>query len=1187
MRVRITPEGKSKMQSMRAFMQRLGLRSLPVWALSVSVSLGASQLQVGQTATPSGAVGVPYSFTGVVTVSGGTAPYTYSVTSGSLPAGLKLTGNTVSGTPTAATTLPYPTITVKDSSSPQQTGSALVTLNVFPAGCIVIMTKSLPGGTIGQPYPTQTLQSSGGVKPITWSIRSGSLPPGLTLTGNTIGGTPTGYASTNGFDLQAKDSSGNSGDNTAQMPLSIAIQAGLQITSTSYLVGGVVGTPYSAQLTSSGGTGNVTWKLASGSSLVSGLSLSTSGLVSGTPTASTNGTGTFSVVAKDSASPAHTATASIHYIVNPSNGGFKVTTTGTPLAAQYKSYSFQLTSTGGTGAVTWSMTNSTTLPAGLKLAASGLISGMPTGNGGTMFWVQAKDSSPTPKTVDAFMAIDVSPNPLVITTGSFPAGVEGTAYSQQLSSSGGDGAVTWKLATGSSLVAGLHLSAAGLVSGTPTGSTPGHGSFSVVATDSAKPPNSVMGSINYVINPSNGGFKVTTDNLSGAILGQNYSKQLASSGGTGAVTWTAISGPNAQGLPTGLTLSHAGLIGGKPTALGNFAFWVQAKDSSPTPKTVNAYLDIIVNPLGPPTIANLSPNTAQAGGAGFTLTIDGTNFIAGAKAEWNGNALTTTYVSATELTAPVSASMIANPGSANVTVTTSAGTSAGFNFSIEPGQVAQCTNNGSGNARFKGSYAFQLSQIELSSGDLSMVIGVFTADGAGKITGQFDSNRPGSSHGDESGDVTGTYSVGADNRGMMTMAVPSGGSSGGTEEVNFCFALDSFNGGAVAGAGHMVEDDASGMVASGAFYAQGGTNFGVGSAKGSWVFGAQGGMESGNGQVGRAGAAFLLTLNGAGNVTAGEADVSLDQYAKTSGQLSNTYIHQTGITGTYTLASSGRGTMALIVPSSEPGGGTSNIVFYVAGPNQLVMMNADPGGENGGPVMSGIGFLRNSSATFNTATLSGTSISVDNAISNYDSSQPTRYVEVGIWTWDGKGGFDMSADSNDGGNVSLADSNTMGGTYSVDANGRATVTPSGNNGTAYIYLVGPNQAFGVLSNLGVDFLFFENQTVPAGGFTLDNFSGNYSLGTYGYSFEQEKAQSGVLSSSGGGSITGTADENQEGNVKVDKSVTGTYTASTTGRFIIMNGSTPGDAMYLVSPGKAYTINISGSTWEAIMEIDHQ
>lgn len=67
------------------------------------------------------------------------------------------------------------------------------------------------------------------------------------------------------------------------------------------------------------------------------------------------------------------------------------------------------------------------------------------------------------------------------------------------------------------------------------------------------------------------------------------------------------------------------------------------------------------------------------------MTINGTNFVPGATAQWGTTLLTTTYVSATQLTAAVPANLIATMGLAIVTVTTTGGTSPGAAFTISPG----------------------------------------------------------------------------------------------------------------------------------------------------------------------------------------------------------------------------------------------------------------------------------------------------------------------------------------------------------------------------------------------------------------------------------------------------------------------------------------------------------------------
>ena len=102
-----------------------------------------------------------------------------------------------------------------------------------------------------------------------------------------------------------------------------------------------------------------------------------------------------------------------------------------------------------------------------------------------------------------------------------------------------------------------------------------------------------------------------------------------------------------------------------------------------------------------PSISSLSPNSATAGGSGFTMTINGTNFTSSATAYWGSTPLSTTFVSATQLTAPISQSQIATPGTESITVVTAGGTTSGATFTIgNPGTTAGAytfTVTGTGN----------------------------------------------------------------------------------------------------------------------------------------------------------------------------------------------------------------------------------------------------------------------------------------------------------------------------------------------------------------------------------------------------------------------------------------------------------------------------------------------------------
>ena len=97
-------------------------------------------------------------------------------------------------------------------------------------------------------------------------------------------------------------------------------------------------------------------------------------------------------------------------------------------------------------------------------------------------------------------------------------------------------------------------------------------------------------------------------------------------------------------------------------------------------------------------ISSLSPASAAPGGGAFTLTVNGTSFVSGATVNWNGTTLATTFVSATQLTASVPATLIASAGMATVTVVNpGAVTSGGVGFTIQSGPAATAVSPGAGN----------------------------------------------------------------------------------------------------------------------------------------------------------------------------------------------------------------------------------------------------------------------------------------------------------------------------------------------------------------------------------------------------------------------------------------------------------------------------------------------------------
>jgi hypothetical protein len=116
-----------------------------------------------------------------------------------------------------------------------------------------------------------------------------------------------------------------------------------------------------------------------------------------------------------------------------------------------------------------------------------------------------------------------------------------------------------------------------------------------------------------------------------------------------------------------------------PQVLGAQTGTLTIKDSAGT-QTVQL---IAVNPK--PTITSLSPPSATHGGAGFTLTVNGTGFLSTSVVNWNGSPRATTYVSSTEITATINAADIAKAGTFKVTVANPApggGTSAAKTFTV-------------------------------------------------------------------------------------------------------------------------------------------------------------------------------------------------------------------------------------------------------------------------------------------------------------------------------------------------------------------------------------------------------------------------------------------------------------------------------------------------------------------------
>ena len=355
-----------------------GQHSAPVSvriAAANTTSSTTSSLAITTTALASGVASTPYS--AGLTATGGTAAYSWSITSGQLPSGLTLapSSGVISGIPTAGGTFSFG-VTVTDSSSPQQVAAATLTLSVatHSAATLVINSATLPGATATQSY-SGSLSAGGGTAPYAWSVTSGKLPNGLSLSASSgvISGTPT-TAGTVGFSVTVTDS--GSPAQTASASTSIVVAPALAqplVIGSSTLPSGTNGVSYSQALQASGGTPGYAWSITSGN-LPTGLTL-TGGVISGTPTVS--GTFNFTATVTDSGSPTQTKSAAMTLVVAPNL--LTITTSTLHSGTNGAAYSQALQASGGTPGYTWSIASGN-LPTGLTLT-SGAISGTPTVSG--------------------------------------------------------------------------------------------------------------------------------------------------------------------------------------------------------------------------------------------------------------------------------------------------------------------------------------------------------------------------------------------------------------------------------------------------------------------------------------------------------------------------------------------------------------------------------------------------------------------------------------------------------------------------------------------------------------------------------------------------------------------------------------------------------------------------------------
>ncbi|HKV61180.1 MAG TPA: hypothetical protein VJO16_04655 [Candidatus Acidoferrum sp.] len=481
--------------------------------------------------------------------------------------------------------------------------------------------------------------------------------------------------------------------------------------------------------------------------------------------------------------------------------------------------------------------------------------------------------------------------------------------------------------------------------------------------------------------------------------------------------------------------------------------------------------------------------------------------------------------------------------------------------------VAGQTNPGVNNAELQGNYAFSFNGIT-GSGAISSVFaaaGRFTADGAGNLTsGELDTNGIGPGALLSAQAFTGTYSIGSDNRGVMTL------NFAGTS-AKLAFAMTA-NGNA-----QFIEFDASGgsgTIGSGTMEKADTAAYSTSRITGNYAFGAAG-LDTANN---RAAIEGRFTSNGTGSLTNAAGDVN----AYGTGYVMNF----TAANYTVSDTATGRGTMHLAFTL----GGTSdsmNFVFYVVNSGKLFVMESDSVSTATPLVTGAVVQQQTPSGGFTNASLNGNMVIYLTGLSVCGSGAVgVPKAVAGLLTANGSGAFSLTYDEN----FCRAPNSVTGaaGTYSVAGNGRTTMTVGGNSLVAY--LVNSNQIFLFDSDPNVLFGFGEPQAAVS--FTTSSLKGTYAgLATNPADFGVV-VFSGEFTADGAsttGNMTGAEDIGSPSGPISGAAFRATYSVSSSttngrGTMTVTSGTGGNAVIYMISDSKFVAVSMNDPN-PAVLEFE--
>jgi hypothetical protein len=466
------------------------------------------------------------------------------------------------------------------------------------------------------------------------------------------------------------------------------------------------------------------------------------------------------------------------------------------------------------------------------------------------------------------------------------------------------------------------------------------------------------------------------------------------------------------------------------------------------------------------------------------------------------------------------------------------------------------TSTGVNNAELSGNYAFTFRGIS-GNGSISSVFGAvgrFTADGAGNLAnGELDTNGVGAGAALVAQSFTGTYAIGADNRGVMTLNF-----SGSSAKLAFAMMA--------SGNAQFIEFDASGgagTIGSGTMEKVDATAYNTTKITGDYAFGAAGFDNLSN----RAAIAGRFTSNGTGTLTSAAGD---------GNAYGNTFsMNFTAANYTVSNTVTGRGTMHLAFTF----GGTPdsmNFVFYIVNSGKLFVMESDTV-TTATPLLNGaLVHQQIPAGGFTNSSLNGNMVIYLTGLSRCGSGSGVPKAGAGLLTANGSGALSLTWDEN---YCRAPNSFTnAAGTYNVATNGRTSITIGGNILVAY--LVSLNQAF--LFDFDSNVLFGFGEPQAAGSFTNSVLQGTYT----GYATDPADfgvvVFSGEFSADGAtttGNITGTEDIGASSGPVSGAAFKATYSLGSSptngrGTMAVSSGTGGNAVIYMVSASKFVAVSQS-------------